>query len=83
MTSHAYILSAARTPIGSFQGALAPLTAPALGAHAVRAALADGQVGLRQEREREAGQPSQQGGGDEDLEQGQPVAAHQLPRTAW
>ncbi|MAT82686.1 MAG: acetyl-CoA C-acyltransferase [Gammaproteobacteria bacterium] len=44
MTSHAYILSAARTPIGSFQGALAPLTAPALGAHAVRAALADGQV---------------------------------------
>ena len=48
-----------------------------------RGALADGQVGLRQEREREAGQPSQQGGGDEDLEQGQPVATHQLPRTAW
>ncbi len=44
MSSHAYILSAARTPIGSFQGALAPLTAPELGAHAVRAALARGHV---------------------------------------
>ena len=44
MSSHAYILSAARTPIGSFQGALAPLTAPELGAHAVRAALAGGNV---------------------------------------
>lgn len=39
MSSHAYILSAARTPIGSFQGALAPLSATDLGAHAVRAAL--------------------------------------------
>jgi acetyl-CoA C-acetyltransferase len=33
------ILSARRTPIGAFQGALAPLTAPQLGAAAARAAL--------------------------------------------
>ena len=33
------ILAAQRTPIGAFQGALAPLTAPQLGAAAVRAAL--------------------------------------------
>ncbi|WP_144634002.1 acetyl-CoA C-acyltransferase [Bordetella genomosp. 13] len=33
------IVSAARTPLGRFQGALAPLAAPALGAHAIRAAL--------------------------------------------
>ncbi len=36
----AFILSAVRTPIGSFGGALAPLTAPALGAVAIRAAVA-------------------------------------------
>jgi len=34
------ILGAARTPIGRFLGALAPLTAPALGAAAIRAAVA-------------------------------------------
>jgi acetyl-CoA C-acetyltransferase len=34
------VISAARTPIGRFQGALATETAPRLGAHAVRAALA-------------------------------------------
>jgi len=39
MSDHAYILSAARTPIGSFQGCLAQLTAPELGAHALAAAL--------------------------------------------
>lgn len=33
------ILGAARTPVGSFQGSLAPLTAPQLGSHAIRAAL--------------------------------------------
>src|SRR5579862_4043294 len=33
------IVSAARTPIGAFQGALAPLTAPKLGAIAIKAAL--------------------------------------------
>ena len=35
----AVILSAARTPIGSFQGALSPLKAPQLGATAIKAAL--------------------------------------------
>ena len=34
------ILSAARTPIGAFQGALAPLSAPKLGAAAIKEALA-------------------------------------------
>jgi acetyl-CoA C-acetyltransferase len=34
-----YILGAARTPIGSFQGALSALKAPELGAHALAAAL--------------------------------------------
>jgi acetyl-CoA C-acetyltransferase len=34
-----FILAGARTPIGSFQGALAPLAAPRLGAIAVKAAL--------------------------------------------
>ena len=34
------IVAAARTPIGRFLGGLAPLTAPQLGAHAIRAALA-------------------------------------------
>ena len=33
------IVSAARTPIGKFLGALAPLTAPELGAVAIRAAV--------------------------------------------
>lgn len=35
-----YILDAARTPIGAFQGALSALSAPELGAHAVSALLA-------------------------------------------
>jgi acetyl-CoA C-acetyltransferase len=34
------IVSAARTPIGRFLGGLAPLSAPELGAHAIRAAVA-------------------------------------------
>ena len=38
--SEVYIVGAARTPIGSFQGALKSFSAPALGAHAIRAALA-------------------------------------------
>ena len=38
------IVSGARTPIGSFQGALAPLAAPKLGAAAVKAALERGHV---------------------------------------
>ncbi len=40
MTSReVFIVSAARTPVGSFQGSLAPLPAPKLGAVAIRAAL--------------------------------------------
>ena len=39
MSENVYVLGAARTPIGSFQGALASQTAPELGAHAIRAAL--------------------------------------------
>jgi acetyl-CoA C-acetyltransferase len=35
-----YLLGAARTPVGSFQGALASFSAPELGAHAIQAALA-------------------------------------------
>ncbi|MGA1675629.1 MAG: thiolase family protein [Pseudomonadales bacterium] len=40
MNTDTYIVAAARTPVGSFQGALAALNAPALGAHALNAALA-------------------------------------------
>jgi acetyl-CoA C-acetyltransferase len=39
MTAQAVILSAVRTPIGKFQGGLAPLTAPQLGARAVAEAV--------------------------------------------
>ena len=39
-----YILGAKRTPVGSFQGALAKLTAPDLGARAIRAATDDAQI---------------------------------------
>jgi len=39
LTDNVYILGASRTPIGSFQGVLASLSAPELGAHAIRAAL--------------------------------------------
>ncbi len=39
MTSSVVIVSAARTPIGSFQGSLSALSAPALGSVAIRAAL--------------------------------------------
>jgi len=37
MTQNVFILNATRTPIGSFQGSLAGLTAPQLGAHAISA----------------------------------------------
>lgn len=40
MSDNVYILGGARTPIGSFQGALMRQSAPALGAHAIGAALA-------------------------------------------
>ncbi len=39
MSENVFILGAGRTPIGSFQGALAGANAPELGAHAIRAAL--------------------------------------------
>jgi len=41
MTAQLVIVAARRTPIGAFQGALAALSAPQLGAVAARAALAD------------------------------------------
>jgi acetyl-CoA C-acetyltransferase len=44
MNDQVVILAARRTPIGAFQGALAAVTAPQLGATAARAALADAQV---------------------------------------
>ena len=44
MTPAVYIAGIARTPIGSFLGALSTLTAPALGAVAIRAALERAQV---------------------------------------
>ena len=39
MSSDVYIVGAARTPVGSFQGALANQNAPQLGAHAIAAAI--------------------------------------------
>ncbi len=41
MTDSTVIVSARRTPIGGFQGALSAVSAPQLGATAARAALAD------------------------------------------
>lgn len=42
--STVYIVSGARTPLGSFQGSLSSYSAPQLGAHAIREALKRGQV---------------------------------------
>ena len=39
MSKQVYIASAARTPVGSFQGALSSLSAPELGAHSIRASI--------------------------------------------
>jgi acetyl-CoA C-acetyltransferase len=44
MSEEVFIASARRTPIGSFQGALSPLTAPQLAAVAIQAALKDSEV---------------------------------------
>jgi acetyl-CoA C-acetyltransferase len=44
---HSVIVSAARTPIGRFLGGLAPLTAPELGAAAIRAAIERGKTDQR------------------------------------
>jgi len=45
MNEQVVIVAARRTPIGAFQGALATVSAPQLGASAARAALADAAVG--------------------------------------
>lgn len=45
MSGPVYIVGAARTPIGSFQGALAEVPAPELGATAIRGALERARVG--------------------------------------
>ena len=47
MTSEIFVVGAARTPIGSFQGSLASVTAPELGAIAIRGAIE--RAGLRAE----------------------------------
>ena len=39
MAKQVYIASAARTPVGSFQGALSSMSAPELGAHSIRASI--------------------------------------------
>jgi len=39
LSKQVYIASAARTPVGSFQGALSSLSAPELGAHSIRASI--------------------------------------------
>lgn len=44
MSTEVFIVSARRTPLGSFQGALAPLTAPQLGAIAASAAIKDSEL---------------------------------------
>ena len=43
--THAFVLGAQRTPIGSFQGTLADRVAPELGAHAIRAAIDHAGIG--------------------------------------
>jgi acetyl-CoA C-acetyltransferase len=48
MSEQIYIVAARRTPIGAFQGALAPLTAPQLGAVAVQAAIKDSGLSAEQ-----------------------------------
>jgi acetyl-CoA C-acetyltransferase len=48
MTEEVFIASARRTPIGAFQGALSPLTAPQLGAVAAQAALKDSEIAIDQ-----------------------------------
>ena len=48
MTDEVFIVSARRTPIGAFQGALAALSAPQLGAVAIRAAVQDSGLAAEQ-----------------------------------
>ena len=51
MSDDVYIISARRTPIGAFQGALSALTAPQLGAVAAQAAIKDSAVPAEQIQE--------------------------------
>ncbi len=44
MSEDVFLAAAARTPVGSFQGRLASFTAPELGAHAIKAAIAQAQL---------------------------------------
>lgn len=46
MTDHVVIVAARRTPIGAFQGALSPATAPQLGAAAIAGAMADSTLAM-------------------------------------
>ena len=46
MSDHVVIVAARRTPIGAFQGALAPATAPQLGAAAIAGAMADSTLAM-------------------------------------
>ena len=52
------IVSARRTPIGAFQGALTPLTAPQLGAAASKAAIESAGLQPRDARRRPANRPA-------------------------
>lgn len=74
------ILGAARTPVGSFQGALSPLTAPELGSAAIRGALASAGIEADQVQEVIMGQVLQGGVGQAPARQaaigaGVPVSA--------
>jgi acetyl-CoA C-acetyltransferase len=57
------IVAAARTPIGKFLGGLAPLTAPQLGAHAIKAAIARAGIAASEVEEVIMGQVLQGGSG--------------------
>ncbi len=48
MSEDVYLVGAARTPVGSFQGQLAAISAPDLGAHAIKAALQQANVAADQ-----------------------------------
>ena len=45
---HVVIAAATRTPIGAFQGVFSPVTAPQLGAAAIRGALEIGRASCRE-----------------------------------
>ena len=61
--SHSYILSAKRTPIGSFQGQFSNLPAPRLGASAIEAAIHDAKIEKEEVKEVVFGQVLTAGAG--------------------